>query len=131
VVGLRAAIEYLDGLSRDRVHAHERHLLELAEAQLADSPGVRIVGTPRERTGVISFLVDGVHPHDVGTVLDHEGIAVRVGHHCAEPLMGMLGVPGTVRASFGCYNTDEEVARLVAAVRSAQNLLGGPKGKSK
>ncbi len=123
-VGLAAALRYLQAIGRERAIDHGHGLLELARRRLAELPGVRVLGAPERRAAVVSFLVDGVHPHDVGTVLDRAGIAVRVGHHCAQPLMDLLGIPGTVRASFACYNTEDEVERLVAAVPGAQRLFG-------
>jgi hypothetical protein len=103
-VGLRAAIDYLDAIGPGAVSAHEGELLAYATEEVGRIPGVRIVGTAREKAGILSFVVEGVHPHDVGTILDHEGIAIRTGHHCAMPLMDRLGLPATARASFGLYN---------------------------
>lgn len=123
-VGLAAALGYLEGLGREAVAAHERGLAARAAAALAAVPGVRVVGAPSVRVGVVSFVVDGAHPHDVGTVLDAEGIAVRAGHHCAQPLMERLGLPATVRASFGVYSTDEEVEALVRALARVREVLG-------
>lgn len=116
-VGLGAAIEYVLAIGFDAIEAHERVLLEHARAALALIPEVRLLGGPHAKVGVVSFLVDGVHPHDVGTVLDLDGVAVRAGHHCAQPLMDRLGVPATVRASFAMYNTTAEVDRLAESVR--------------
>jgi len=121
---LAVALDWLDGLGRARVERHERRLLELAVERLSAIPGLRLVGAPRERSGVVSFVLDGVHAHDVGTVLDAEGVAVRAGHHCAQPTMARFGVPATVRASFGVYNTEEEVELLGRAVERASRLLG-------
>lgn len=123
-IGLSAAIEYLSKLGLEEVGRHERQLLEAAMAALGEIPGVRLVGTARHKAGVVSFVLDGIHPHDVATVLDHEGIAVRAGHHCAQPLMERLGLPATTRASFALYNTLEEVEALARAVRRAQQLFG-------
>jgi cysteine desulfurase/selenocysteine lyase len=121
-VGLAAATEYLEGLGMDRVRAHEVALTKLAMERLASIPGVSLhgTGTAEARSGVVSFSVKDVHPHDVSTSLDVEGVCVRAGHHCAQPLMRALGVPSTVRASFWVYNTAQDVERLVAAVRAAQ-----------
>jgi len=107
-IGLGAAVDYLESADR----AHEDALVDRAARALAALPGVRLVGTPRRRAGIVSFVVDGVHPHDVGTVLDREGVALRTGHHCAQPLLARLGLDATVRASFGIYNTDDDIARL-------------------
>ncbi len=122
-IGLAAALDYLDGLDRAAVAAHERALLERAVSALAAVPGVRLVGAPRERVGVVSFVVDGAHPHDVGTILDRQGVAVRAGHHCAQPLMERLGLVATVRASFGLYNTESEVDALVAGLERVREVL--------
>jgi cysteine desulfurase/selenocysteine lyase len=121
-VGFAAALDWLDGLG-PAAAAHERDLVAHAASALAEVPRVRLVGTAPERIAVVSFVVEGVHPHDVATVLDDEGIAVRAGDQCAQPLMRRLGVPGTVRASFAAYNTHDEVDRLVAATRRAVSLL--------
>jgi cysteine desulfurase/selenocysteine lyase len=114
--GLAAAIDYLSALGRENVRAHEADLLAYAAARLEAVAGLRIIGTARERAGVISFVLDGVHPHDIGTILDAAGVAVRTGHHCAQPVMERFGVPATVRASFGLYNTREEVDALVGGL---------------
>jgi cysteine desulfurase/selenocysteine lyase len=119
-IALAAAVDYLDGLGQRRVAAHEAALLAHAVAQLEAAEGVRLVGVPRERAGVVSFLVEGVHPHDLGTVLDREGIALRTGHHCAQPVMDHFGVPATARLSVALYNTVEEIDTLVAAVARAR-----------
>jgi len=121
-VGLAAACDYLDALGMDAVRAHEVALTARAMRDLAAIPGVTVHGTPTAegRSGVVSFSVADVHPHDVSTTLDVEGVCVRAGHHCAQPLMRALGVHSTVRASFWVYNTADDVTRLVAAVRAAQ-----------
>jgi len=121
-VGLAAACGYLDALGMDAVRAHEVELTAAAMRALAEIPGVTLYGTPtaEARSGVISFSVADVHPHDVSTSLDVEGVCVRAGHHCAQPLMRALEVPSTVRASFWVYNTLADVERLAAAVRAAQ-----------
>ncbi|MEU0870165.1 cysteine desulfurase [Nocardia brasiliensis] len=126
VVGLGAAVRYLESLGMEAVAAHEHALVEAALAGLGAIEGVRIIG-PTDmvaRGGAVSFVVDGIHPHDVGQILDDEGVAVRVGHHCAWPLLRRLGVPATARASFAAYNTLDEVDALVAAVRKAQQFFG-------
>jgi cysteine desulfurase/selenocysteine lyase len=115
-IGLGAAIDYLNSLDRAAAHAYEQELLAYATERLAAVGGVRIIGTARQKVGALSFVVEDVHPHDVGTILDQEGIAIRAGHHCAQPLMQRFQVPATARASFAFYNTKEEVDRLVAAV---------------
>ena len=122
-IGLGAALDYVGGIGFDRIAVHERALLEYATEQLGDIPGVRIFGTAREKAAVLSFYVGDVHPHDVGTILDQEGVAVRTGHHCAQPLMQRLGVPATARASFAFYNTFGEVDALAAAIRKVQQLF--------
>ena len=123
--GLAAAADYLEDLGFDAVAAHEEALRALAEELLLQIPGVRILGTAPGKAAVVSFLVDGVHPHDLGTILDHEGVAVRAGHHCTQPLMERFGVPATTRASFGLYNTRAEVERLAAGVRTAIGVFRG------
>jgi cysteine desulfurase/selenocysteine lyase len=116
-IGLGAAIDYLDGLDRAAAHAYEHELLAYATAKLSEIEGVRIIGTAREKVGALSFVIEDVHPHDVGTILDQEGIAIRAGHHCAQPLMKRFNVPATARASFSFYNTKEEIDTLAGAVR--------------
>ncbi len=118
-IGLGAAIDYVVRIGLDRIAAHESELLAHATERLASIPGVRLIGTARHKAAVVSFVVDGIHPHDVGTVLDYEGIAVRAGHHCAQPLMQRLGLPATVRASLAFYNTADEIDALAAGVRRA------------
>jgi cysteine desulfurase / selenocysteine lyase len=122
-VGLAAAMDYVEGLGLNAIAAHEQRLLELATAQLARLPDVEIIGTAAHKATVLSFTMRGVHPHDLGTILDAEGIAVRTGHHCAMPVMTFFGVPATARASFGCYNTEEDVARLVAGLRRVREVF--------
>jgi cysteine desulfurase/selenocysteine lyase len=123
VVGLAPALDYLAGLGLEAIGAHERDLLEYATGALSEIPGLRILGTARKKSGVISFTLDGVHPHDVGTILDQEGVAIRTGHHCAQPVMERFGVPATARASFGLYNTRAEVDALVQALRKVQAVF--------
>ncbi|HUY83265.1 MAG TPA: cysteine desulfurase [Steroidobacteraceae bacterium] len=127
-VGLGAAIEFLDSLDLGAAHAHERALLDRAHAALAPIPGLRLIGTARRKLGLVSFVVDGVHPHDIGTVLDQDGIAIRTGHHCAMPVMEYFRVPATARASFAFYNTFEEIDRLAASVERARRLFSGEGG---
>ena len=123
-IGLGVALDYLDGVGLDRVAAYEHELLVHATRVLSVLPGVKLLGTAREKAAVVSFLVDGVHPHDVGTILDQEGVAVRTGHHCAMPVMTRFGVPATTRASFALYNTHEEVDALVAALAKVREVFG-------
>ena len=122
-VGFAAAVDYLDDLDGDAIKSHEASLLAHASASLKQLEGLRIVGTARAKGPVVSFLLDGSHPHDVGTLLDQQGVAVRTGHHCAMPLMDALGIPGTVRASFSLYNSLEDVDKLCGAVRTARSML--------
>jgi cysteine desulfurase / selenocysteine lyase len=122
-VALAAALDYLDALGRPAIAAWEGELLALATEQLAEIPGLRIFGTAPEKASVLSFTLDGIHPHDVGTILDREGIAVRAGHHCAQPIMERFGVPATTRASFGLYNTPEDVEALAAGLRQVQKIF--------
>jgi cysteine desulfurase/selenocysteine lyase len=123
-VGLAAAMDYVESLGLDAIAAHEHRLVELATAELQKIPGIQIVGTAANKASIVSFTLDGVHPHDLGTILDHEGVAVRTGHHCAMPLMTFLGLPATARASFGVYNTEKDVASLVAALGKAREVFG-------
>lgn len=125
VIGLGAAIRYLEALDWTAVAEHEADLLRHASELLSGEPGIRMIGAARERVGVLSFVVEGVHPHDVGTILDLHGVAVRASHHCAQPLMKRFGIPGTVRAAFALYNTTEDVDRLVAGVREARKVFAG------
>lgn len=124
VVGLKAALDYLMAQGMDQVFAHEQDLLRYATAALSEIEGLRIIGTQEPKVGVISMVMEGVHPHDIGTVLDHEGIAVRAGHHCAMPLMTRYGLPATVRASFGIYNEKNEVDALVLALQQIKRIFG-------
>ncbi|MFG0328831.1 MAG: cysteine desulfurase [Phycisphaerales bacterium] len=118
-IGLAAAIDYLDGIDREALLAHEHELLMTTREKLRSIPGVRLIGEPRDAVSVVSFVVDGIHPHDLGTILDHFSVAVRTGHHCTQPVMDFYGVPATARASFGLYNTLDEVDALVEAVQEA------------
>lgn len=122
-IGLASAIDYLQMVGMDAIAAHEHALLLDATAQLSALPGVRLIGTARHKAAVLSFALQGIHPHDVGTLLNAEGIAVRTGHHCTQPLMQRLGVPATARASFAFYNTHAEVDALVAGIRSVQQVF--------
>jgi cysteine desulfurase/selenocysteine lyase len=123
-VGLGAAIDYIESIGRDRIAVAERDLLDYATSALKTVPGLRIIGEAKHKAAVISFLIDGVHAHDLATLLDHEGIAVRSGHHCAHPLMQFYGVPATCRASFAFYNTGEEIDRFIEAIARVRKMLG-------
>jgi cysteine desulfurase/selenocysteine lyase len=122
-IALGAACDYLTRLGRERVAAHEDELAAYAVAKLDEIDGLRLVGRPARRAGAISFVLDGVHPHDIGTILDNDGVAIRAGHHCAQPLMRRLGLPATARASFAFYNTRGEVDALVAAVKRVRAMF--------
>ena len=117
VVGLAAALEYVSNIGLDAIGAYEHEVQQYASKRLLELDGIRLIGTAREKASVISFVLEGVHPHDIGTILDQEGIAIRTGHHCAQPLMMRFNVPATGRASFGLYNTREEADALVAGLR--------------
>jgi cysteine desulfurase/selenocysteine lyase len=122
-VGLAAAIDFVEAIGWDRIEAHDRALTRYALGRLSEIPGVRPVGMPRERIGIVSFTLDGVHPHDAGSLLGERGVCVRTGHHCAQPLMDHLGLPGTVRASFGVHNDAGDVDRLADALVAARQIL--------
>ena len=122
--GLSAAIDYLTEIGMDKVAAKERELLDYATERLGEIDLLRLIGAADKKAGIISFEVDGVHAHDVGTILDREGIAVRVGHHCAQPLMDRFGITGTVRASFGLYNDKTDVDALVKSLGKVQDIFG-------
>jgi cysteine desulfurase / selenocysteine lyase len=123
VAGLKAAIEYMNGIGVDKIAAHEHDLLEYATEAVRALPGIRIIGTAAEKASVLSFTVEDVHPHDIGTILDQEGIAVRTGHHCAQPVMERYKIPATVRASFAVYNTRAEVDELVRGLRKVREVF--------
>jgi cysteine desulfurase/selenocysteine lyase len=123
VLGLGAAIEFLNQTDLARIGQHEHQLLDLAMEKLQSVPGIRFIGNAKNRAGVISFVVDGTHPTDIGTLVDKMGVAVRTGHHCAQPVMTRFDVPGTVRASFALYNTAQEVEVFAAAVQKAAGML--------
>ena len=122
-IGLAAAIDYLESKNAAGIHAHESDLMAYASASLSQVEGLKVVGTARHKGPVLSFLLDGAHPHDVGALLDQQAVAVRTGHHCAMPLMDALGIPGTVRASFGLYNSRADVDALTQAVRKVRSML--------
>jgi cysteine desulfurase/selenocysteine lyase len=123
VIGLGAALEYVEAVGRAAIGAWEEELLAYATEQVGELEGVRIIGTAREKASVLSFVVEGVHPHDVGAVLDDEGVAIRTGHHCAQPVMHRFGVPATARASFAFYNTRAEVDALVRGIRRVRSVF--------
>jgi cysteine desulfurase/selenocysteine lyase len=123
VIALGEAIAFVERMGWQEIDAQEKLLTELATSLLADVPGLKIYGTSKHKAGVISFLVDGIHPYDLGTLLDQQGVAVRTGHHCTEPLWRHFGVPGTVRASFAIYNTEEEIHRFTKALQKSIQLL--------
>jgi cysteine desulfurase/selenocysteine lyase len=123
VIGLAAAIDYVEMVGRDAIAQWEGELLARATDLVGALPGVRLIGTAREKAGVLSFVMEGIHPHDVGTVLDDEGVAVRAGHHCAQPVMQRFGIPATVRASFAFYNTTSEIDALVRGVERARKVF--------
>ena len=122
-IGMSAAIKYVENLGMENIHAHEKGLLDYANQRLAEIEGFRFFGTAVDKAAIISFLVEGLHPFDVAAILDRQGIATRVGQHCAEPLMDRLGIEGTVRASFALYNRREDVDALVAAIEKAMEML--------
>ena len=124
VLGLATALDYFEAVGLDRIAAWEEELLRLATERIGEIRGVRLVGTAPEKVAVLSFILDGVHPHDVGTILDDEGVAVRAGHHCAQPVMTSLGIPATVRASFAFYNTVQEIEALARGVARAAEVFG-------
>jgi cysteine desulfurase/selenocysteine lyase len=123
VVGLHAAIDYVDGIGLDRIHAHEAALVRQAREALSKLNSVKLFG-PDDSAGIVSFAVEGVHPHDVATILDEGNVAIRAGHHCAQPLMEALGVPATARASFGVYNGADDIAALVAGIERVTRIFG-------
>ena len=122
-LGLETAVKFMQGLDRGEVEAYESQLLQSAIEQLSDIEGIRFIGEAAHRSGLVSFIIDGIHPYDLGTIIDKMGVAVRTGHHCAEPVMTRFGIPGTVRASFALYNTMEEVEVFVNAVKKAAMML--------
>lgn len=123
-IGLGAALDYVSGIGLEAIAAHEAQLLRHATEEARRIPGMRLVGTARDKAAILSFVLEGIHPHDVGTILDSEGVAIRAGHHCAMPVMTRFGIPGTARASFAVYNTHAEVDALMAAIRKTQKLFG-------
>ncbi|HTO93295.1 MAG TPA: cysteine desulfurase [Bacteroidota bacterium] len=123
-IGLGAAIDYINEIDLGSVAEFEHELLEYATRGALEIPGLRIIGNARQKAAVLSFVIDGVHPHDIGTILDHEGIAIRTGHHCAQPVMQRFGVPATARASFAFYNTKEEIDVFLAALKRVKEVFG-------
>ena len=123
VIGLGAAVDYVSDVDLDRIHDYEHGLLQHAAEAAATVPGLRLIGTAADKASILSFVVDGIHPHDLGTILDHDGIAIRTGHHCAMPVMERFGIPATARASLAFYNTTEEVDKLVAGIDKAKNIF--------
>jgi len=123
-IGLGEALRYVNEVGLERIAAHENELLEYATGKVSAVEGVRLIGTAKQKAGVLSFVIDEVHPHDLGTILDREGVAVRAGHHCAQPVMDRFGVPATTRASFALYNTREDADRLAEAIGTARKIFG-------
>jgi cysteine desulfurase/selenocysteine lyase len=122
-VALGAAVDWVRSVGLPGIAAHEHTLTEYGTRRLMEIPGLRLVGTARDKASVLSFVIEGIHPHDIGTVLDHEGIAVRTGHHCAEPVMERFGLPGTARASLAAFNTTEEIDALVLGLGKVKELF--------
>jgi cysteine desulfurase/selenocysteine lyase len=123
VVGLGAALDYVQGIGRDAIAAHESDVLNYATHEVSAVPGLRIIGTAKQKASILSFILEGVHPHDIGTILDHQGVAIRAGHHCAMPVMQRYGISGTARASFALYNTRGNVDALVAGLHKVRELF--------
>jgi cysteine desulfurase/selenocysteine lyase len=122
-IAMGAAIDYLENIGWDAIEKQEHALLQYATEQLIKEGGITIIGTAPHKASLISFLVDGIHPFDAGTILDQLGIAIRTGHHCAQPLMDRFGIPGTMRASFSFYNTTEEIDQLIAGIRRVKQMF--------
>jgi cysteine desulfurase/selenocysteine lyase len=122
-IGLGAAIRYVEGLGIDQIAAHEHDLLAYATEKVSAIPGVRLIGTAKEKAGVLSFVIEGIHPHDIGTILDQEGIAIRTGHHCSQPVMQRFVIPATARASLGLYNTRDEIDALAAGIEKVREVF--------
>jgi cysteine desulfurase/selenocysteine lyase len=124
VVGFGAAVDYLQQFDMAAIAAWEHELLSYASDAVSAVPGLRVLGKARDKAGVLSFVIDGIHPHDIGTILDREGVAIRTGQHCAQPVMDRFGVPATARASFALYNTRDDVDRLVAGLHKVREVFG-------
>jgi cysteine desulfurase/selenocysteine lyase len=123
VLGLGAALDYVNGIGLEKIQAWEHQLLSYATARISEVKGTRVIGTARNKASVLAFVLEGIHPHDVGTILDDEGVAIRAGHHCAQPLMQRFGVPATARASFAFYNTLQEVDALTEGLRRVKKMF--------
>jgi cysteine desulfurase/selenocysteine lyase len=123
VIGLGTAVDYLTELGMDRIALHEQGLLAYMTAKLSEIDGIRLIGTAAQKASVQSFMLDDIHPHDLGTILDHQGIAIRTGHHCAMPVMEYFGLPGTARASLALYNNSNDVDRLIVAIEKARQIF--------
>ena len=123
VIGLGAAIEYVSTIGMSRIARHEDEILAYATGKLSHIKGLRIIGTSVKKSGIVSFVMESAHPHDIGTILDRHGVAIRAGHHCAQPLMEHLGLGATARASFGLYTTREDIDALVAALEKVQEIF--------
>jgi cysteine desulfurase/selenocysteine lyase len=122
-VVLKAALDFVSKIGKEKIRNHENELLAYATEQLLQIPGVKIIGTAANKVSVVSFVIDKVHPQDIGILLDNRGIAVRTGHHCAQPLMHCFGIPGTIRASFAMYNTKEEIDQMIVGLQKALKML--------
>ena len=122
-IGLGSAIDYISKIKLENIFMHEQKLLEYITNKMNSINNIKIIGTAKNKTGILSFIVKNVHPNDIGTILDKEGIAVRTGHHCCQPLMNFFGISATVRVSFGVYNTIEEIDNFLYAIKNAINLL--------
>jgi cysteine desulfurase/selenocysteine lyase len=123
VIGLGAALNYVESLGIENIGTHEHDLLEYATEKLSAIPAVRLIGTAKEKAAVVSFVIEGVHPHDIGTILDQQGIAIRTGHHCSQPIMERFGIPATARASFAAYNTRREIDALVVGIEKVKEVF--------
>jgi cysteine desulfurase/selenocysteine lyase len=123
-VGLGAAVDYVSAIGMARIEAHERELLAYGTEALRSVTGLTLVGTAPKKASILSFVMQGVHPHDVGTIVDRQGVAIRTGHHCAQPVMDRFGIPGTARASLALYNTRDDIDRLVDALREVNKVFG-------
>ena len=123
-IGMGAAVDYIEGVGHDAIAAHEAGILAYATERISEVPALRIIGQAKEKASIVSFVMDDAHAHDIGTIIDRSGVAVRAGHHCAQPLMARFGVPATARASFGIYNTREEVDVLVDALVKVREIFG-------
>jgi cysteine desulfurase/selenocysteine lyase len=123
-IGLATALDFIEDVGFEKIGAHDHALTDYAVGKLVEIPGLKLIGTPKHRSGIVSFVLDGIHPHDIGTLLGAAGLCVRTGHHCAQPLMEQLGIPGTVRASFAVHSHAGEVDRLAEELMKARQLLG-------